>query len=87
MRDGIITFGTVAQKVFDTRDRQTQNEALTAVAEGIARRLKTTLAGLVVHRDETSTHAHFDLVAVNVEGHPISQATVKATSAACRILS
>lgn len=73
MRDGIITFGTEAQKVFETLDRQTQNEAFTAVAEGIACRLKTTLAGLVVHRDETSTHAHFDLVAVNVEGHPISQ--------------
>lgn len=73
MRDGIVTFGTEAQKVFETLDRQTQNEAFTAIAEGIARRLKTTLAGLVVHRDENSTHAHFDLVAVNNEGHPISQ--------------
>ena len=73
-RDGIITFGTEAQKAFETLDRQKQNEAFTAVAEAIARQLKTTLAGLVVHRDETSTHAHFDLVAVNIEGHPISQA-------------
>jgi hypothetical protein len=71
MRDGIIT---EAQKVFEALDRQTQNEALTAVAEAIAKRLKTTLAGLVVHRDETAIHAHFDLPAVNVEGHPISQA-------------
>lgn len=73
VRDGIITFGTEAQKVFESLDRQTQNEAFTAVAEGIANRLKTTLAGLVVHRDETAIHAHFDLVAVNIEGHPISQ--------------
>lgn len=77
MRDGIITFGTEAQKVFEALDRQTQNEALTAVAEAIAKRLKTTLAGLVVHRDETATHAHFDLPAVNVEGHPISQANIQ----------
>lgn len=73
MRDGIITFGTEAQKVFEALDRRTQNEAFTAVAEGIAQALKTNLVGLVVHRDETSTHAHFDLVAVNTEGHPISQ--------------
>ncbi|WP_108399061.1 plasmid recombination protein [Devosia submarina] len=74
MRDGIITFGTQAQTVFEALDRETQNKAFTAVAEAIATRLKTTLNGLVVHRDETAIHAHFDLVAVNVDGHPISQA-------------
>lgn len=73
-RDGIITFGTEAQKVFEALDRQTQNEAFTAVAEGIAKRLKTSVHGLVVHRDETAIHAHFALPAVNIEGHPISQA-------------
>lgn len=77
VRNGIITFGTKAQKVFEALDRETQNQAFFAIAQAIANRLRTTLCSLVVHRDETAVHAHFMLPAVNEEGHPISQATTQ----------
>jgi hypothetical protein len=45
------------------------------VAEALAERLNTTLTGLVVHRDETAIHAHFQLLAYNRAGTPLSKAT------------
>ena len=71
---GIITLGIEAQIKFAALDHSVQIAAMTAVADAIARRLKTTLTGLVIHRDETAIHAHFQMPAVNFDGHPITQA-------------
>lgn len=71
---GIITFGVEAQVMFSALDPAIQSAAMKAVAEAIAERLQTTLTGLVIHRDESATHAHFQMVAVNFEGYPITQA-------------
>ena len=70
---GIITFGHKAQKIFKTLTPDQQDAAYHETAEAIAKRLNTTLTGLVVHCDESAPHAHFQLPAYDVTGHPISE--------------
>jgi hypothetical protein len=72
---GIITFGHIAQDVFNSLPIETQDQAFTELAYEIANRLDTTLEALVVHLDETAIHAHFMLRAYNNVGQPISDAT------------
>lgn len=72
---GIITFGTRAGQLVGGHDRHAQAHAFRAVAEAVAARLDTTLTGLVVHRDETAIHAHFQLPAYDRRGVPLSKAT------------
>lgn len=72
---GIITFGHIAQDVFNSLPIETQDQAFTELAYEIANRLDTTLEALVVHLDETAIHAHFMLRAYNNAGQPISDAT------------
>jgi len=54
-----------------TKDEQ--NRLFEEAAKRIADRLNTDLTGLVVHRDESALHAHFQLIAVAKDGRPISQ--------------
>jgi len=70
---GIITFGAQAQAAFAALDLKMQVAAIIAVAEAIAERLNTTLTGLVIHRDESAIHAHFQMPAVDLSGMPITQ--------------
>lgn len=70
---GIITFGHKAQKIFKTLTPDQQDAAYHETAEAIAKRLNTTLTGLVVHCDESAPHAHFQLPAYDMTGHPISE--------------
>ena len=72
---GIITFGHNAQEVFNKLPEETQDRAFQELAQEIAAHLKTSLEALVVHLDETATHAHFTMRAYNDEGEPISNAT------------
>jgi predicted nucleic acid-binding Zn-ribbon protein len=72
---GIITFGKQASRLVGSHDRHTHARLFRAVAEALAERLNTTLTGLVVHRDETAIHAHFQLPAYNRAGTPLSKAT------------
>ncbi|MEQ8601119.1 MAG: plasmid recombination protein [Devosia sp.] len=74
---GVIVFGRVAQKYFDQLDSKTQTEAFLRVATDIANYLNTTLVGLVIHRDETSVHAHFCMPSFDLNGYPISDASSK----------
>lgn len=76
---GIITLGSEAQAVFSALTVQQQNDAFNDAAHDIAALLNTTVAGLVVHRDETSPHAHFTLPAYDVDGVPLSKTTTRAT--------
>ena len=78
---GIITFGAEAADTFRALTREKQNEAFRDAAEAIAEHLGTTLAGLVVHRDETSPHAHFTLPAYDIEGRPLSKVIKRTTLA------
>lgn len=70
---GIITFGHEAQKIFETLTPDQQDAAYQETAEAIAKRLNTTLTGLVAHGDESAPHAHFQLPAYDLTGHPISE--------------
>ncbi|MCF2905009.1 plasmid recombination protein [Octadecabacter sp. CECT 8868] len=72
---GIITFGHAAQDVFNQLPDETQDRAFTELAHEVAALLNTSLEALVVHLDETSTHAHFTLRAYNNDGAPLSDAT------------
>lgn len=72
---GIITFGHHAQDMFNRLPEETQDHAFRELAEEIAAQLKTSLEALVVHLDETATHAHFTMRAYNDDGEPISNAT------------
>jgi len=72
---GIITFGSEAAAIFDKLTNDQQDAAFREVAEAIAARLGTTLHGLVVHCDETTIHAHYQLSSYNVYGLPLSQTT------------
>ena len=70
---GIITFGHEAQKLFERLTPDQQDAAYFEAAEAIATRLNSTLTGLVVHADESAPHAHFQLPAYDLTGHPISE--------------
>ena len=72
---GIITFGTEAADLFEALTPDAQDAAFLDLAESVAERLNTTLHGLIVHLDETTVHAHFQLAAYNRDGVPLSQAT------------
>lgn len=78
---GILTFGHEAAATFAALDRDTQNQAFRDAAEAIADRLKTSLVGLVVHRDETTPHGHYTLPAYDTEGRPLSKTITKHTLA------
>jgi paraquat-inducible protein B len=70
---GIITFGKGAQKIIEKLPIDEQNRLFSETAKRIAERLDTDLTGLIVHRDESAIHAHFQMLAVAKDGRPISQ--------------
>jgi hypothetical protein len=69
---GIITFSHLAQSIVDQMTPDEQNRLFLETATAIAERMNTTLTGLVVHRDETAIHAHFQCPAVQMNGLPVS---------------
>lgn len=73
---GVLTLGAEAQALFNRLPPARQRVAFEDAGRAVARRLNTTLAGLIVHRDETAAHAHFVLPAYDETGHPLT-ATVK----------
>lgn len=75
---GVITFGHAAQLIFEKLNSEQQNAAYFEVAEEVAKRLGTSLHGLVHHGDETSPHAHFLLSGVGFDGKPVSKTANRA---------
>lgn len=72
---GIITFGHVAAQWFEDLSIDDQNATFLAVASDIAARLNTRVEGLVVHCDEATIHAHFELRGYSNAGEPLSKVT------------
>jgi len=68
---GLISFGTEAQDVIKSLSKDEQDRLFKESAEKVAKELNTTLTGLVVHRDEASPHAHFQMPAVSLNGKPV----------------
>jgi len=78
--NGIITFGTEAQLIIEKLSKDEQNKLFRETAERIANKLNTDLTGLVVHRDESAIHAHFQMLAFNREGIPLSMVIDRKTA-------
>lgn len=78
---GIITFSHEAQSVIESLPIEEQDRRFLEVAEAIAKELNTTLTGLVVHRDETALHAHFQMPAYDFSGVPLSKTIKPITTA------
>ncbi|BBO99514.1 plasmid recombination protein [Sulfuriferula nivalis] len=70
---GIITFSHEAQPVINALSIAEQNALYKEAADRISAELNTTLTGLVVHRDESAPHAHYQMPAYNLEGIPLSK--------------
>ncbi|MBN2873446.1 MAG: plasmid recombination protein [Halothiobacillaceae bacterium] len=70
---GVLTFGHEAQRVLDGLTPDEQDRRIHAAAEAAAEHMGTTLTGLVVHRDESALHAHFQMPAIRRDGHPVSK--------------
>lgn len=70
---GIITFGHIAQSYWAELTHEEQDRALRTITDRIASRLKTTVTGLVLHRDEQAEHAHFQMPGYDLDGNPLSQ--------------
>lgn len=73
---GLIGFGSEAQELFLALTIEQQDTALREASETCAARMRTTVAGLVVHCDESSPHAHVTFPAYDIEGQPLTE-TVK----------
>lgn len=72
---GIITFGSEAARLFERLSCDQQDAAFHEVAQAVADRLNTSLHSLVVHVDEATIHAHYQLAAYDRSGYPISKST------------
>lgn len=71
---GIVTFGREAQEIIRDLSPEEQDQRYRQVVEGIADSLGTSVAGLVVHLDETAPHAHFVLQGIGREGKAVRAA-------------
>lgn len=69
---GIITFSTQAQNVLAEVSVEEQDRRFLETAQQVAEAMGTTLTGLVVHRDESAIHAHFQCPAYRLDGEPLS---------------
>lgn len=70
---GVITFGHEAAEMFSALPAEAQDAAIRELAQAIADRLGTRLEALVVHLDETTIHAHYELRGYSNEGKPVSK--------------
>jgi hypothetical protein len=70
---GIITFGKEAQPIIEGLSRERQDQLFLRAAQSVADRLGTDVTGLVVHRDESAIHAHFQMPGFARDGRPLSK--------------
>lgn len=75
---GLIGFGTEAQALFSALPVPDQDRALRLAARLAARRMGTTVAGLVFHGDETAPHAHVVFPAYDRTGQPLTETVGRA---------
>ena len=73
LTDGIITFGTEAQKVIESMTKEKQDELFLATAKKLSEFCGSKLVSLTVHRDEQAIHAHYGMLAVGNDGKPLSK--------------
>ncbi len=69
---GVITWGTEAQKVIGSLDKEKQKELYREIAERISKEAGLPLISLYVHRDEQAPHAHFTMYKFDAAGRSVS---------------
>ena len=70
---GIVTFGHKAAELFSQLSAMEQDAALLELVSQIAKKVGTRVEAMVIHLDETSLHAHFELRSYNENGVPVSK--------------
>ncbi len=70
---GIVTFGKEAQPIIEGLSRERQDQLFLRAAQAVSDRLGTDVTGLVVHRDESAIHAHFQMPGFSFDGKPLSK--------------
>jgi hypothetical protein len=73
LTDGIISFGTEAQKVVESMTKEKQDELFLETAKRLSEFCGSKLVSLTVHRDEQAIHAHYGMLAVGNDGKPLSK--------------
>jgi len=69
---GIITFSAEAKSIIENLSKDKQDELFKDATKKIGEHLNTSITGLIIHRDESSVHAHFQAPSFNKEGFPLS---------------
>jgi len=75
---GLIGFGIEAQALFSAMPVPDQDRAMRLAARLAARRMGTTVVGLVFHGDETAPHAHVTFPAYDRMGQPLTETVGRA---------
>jgi hypothetical protein len=70
--EGLITFGAELARWFEELACDVQNEIFITIIKKIAEMLGTSCTAFAVHRDETTTHVHFEILAYNKDGVALS---------------
>lgn len=69
----LISFGREIQPAFDALPIEVQDELYRKLMQKIADEANTDVSGLVAHRDETSPHAHGQLIGYSRDGIPLTK--------------
>ncbi len=69
---GIVTFGHLAQDLFERLSPDQQDAAFMDLCQRLAAKLDVGLTGLVVHMDESAIHAHVQMDAYDAAGRAVS---------------
>lgn len=75
--NGIITFSAEAQPIIYELLKTEQDKLFKKVARAISAECETSLTGLVVHRDESAIHAHFQILPINKHGQPLTKSGIE----------
>lgn len=70
---GIITWGKEAQGVIEALSVEDQDKLYSEIARRLSELLSSEITGLVVHRDESAPHAHYQMPAYATDGRPLSK--------------
>lgn len=73
--NGIITFGTEAQNVIEAMTPAQQDALFLKAAKKLTEEMGTDLTGLVVHRDESAIHAHYQAPGYRLDGDQVQKHT------------
>jgi len=72
-RSGIVTFGAEAKEAIKRLSASEQDKLLLKAVWNVSEKCGVDLTGLVIHRDESAVHAHFQMPNICPDGVPLSK--------------